>query len=88
MENQFTEIIDKKVFENYQQALIIDVQGDAIQKYVNNQNEFKFESQSSYVEYISNFQKSILLYYILYLLYNILYYKFYLIFLELFYDNY
>ena len=59
MENQFTEIIDKKVFENYQQALIIDVQGDALYKYVNNQNEFKFESQSSYVEYISNCQNFI-----------------------------
>ena len=44
MNNEFNAVIDKKVFENYLQALIIDVEGDALYKYVNKENTFVFES--------------------------------------------
>ena len=59
MNSDFNEIIDKKVFENYLQALIIDVEGDALYKYVNKDNNFSFDSQTSYVEYISSCQNFI-----------------------------
>lgn len=59
MTEQFKEIIDKKIIENYQQALIIDVQNDVLYKYINNNGKFDLDSQSSYVEYISNCQNFI-----------------------------
>ena len=59
MTEQFKEIIDKKIIENYQQALIIDVQSDVLYKYINNNGKFDLDSQSSYVEYISNCQNFI-----------------------------
>ena len=59
MIEEFKSIIDKKILENYQQALIIDVDGDSVYKYINNDGSFELEKQSSYVEYITNCQNFI-----------------------------
>ena len=59
MNNQFLNIINKKILENYQEVLIIDVLDDKIYKYVNNDGNFIFEKESSYVEYFDTCKKFI-----------------------------
>ena len=51
MNSNFMNIINKKILENYQEVLIIDVLEDKIYKYVNNNGNFNFEKESSYIEY-------------------------------------
>ena len=54
MIEEYKKIIDKKILENYLQALIVDVDNDKLYKYVNKDGEFSLESEQSYVEYITN----------------------------------
>ena len=54
MIEEYRNIIDKKIIENYLQALIIDVDNDKLYKYVNVNGEFNLESEQSYVEYITS----------------------------------
>ena len=54
MIEEYKKIIDKKIIENYLQALIIDVDGDKLYKYINKNGSFELDSEQSYVEYITN----------------------------------
>ena len=59
MNNQFLNIINKKILENYQEVLIIDILDDKIYKYVNNDGNFIFKEDSSYVAYFDTCKKFI-----------------------------
>ena len=59
MNDKFLNIINKKIFENYQEVLIIDVLEDKIFKYVNSNGSFTLEKESSYVEYFDTCKKFI-----------------------------
>ena len=54
MMNDFSSIINGSIFSRYEEALIIDVQGDKIYKYINNNGNFVCEHESSYIEYFDN----------------------------------
>lgn len=54
MKEEYKRIIDKKILDNYIQALIIDVDNDKLYKYNNIDGNFTFESEQSYVEFITN----------------------------------
>lgn len=54
MIEEYKKVIDRKIIENYLQALIIDVDNDKLYKYSNNDGVFNLESEQSYVEYITN----------------------------------
>lgn len=51
MMNDYSSVISSSIFSKYEQALIIDVQGDKIYKYVNNNGNFTCDKESSYIEY-------------------------------------
>ena len=51
MMNDYSGVISDSIFSKYEEALIIDVQGDKIYKYVNNNGNFTCEKESSYIEY-------------------------------------
>lgn len=57
MNNKFIDIINKKILENYQEVLIIDVLEDKIYKYINDNGNFNFEKESSYIEYFDACKK-------------------------------
>ena len=54
MMNDYSSIINGSIFSRYEEALIIDVQGDKIYKYTNNNGNFVCERESSYIEYFDN----------------------------------
>ena len=54
MIEEYKNIIDKTILENYLQALIIDTFEDKLYKYVNVNGEFTLEKEQSYVDYITN----------------------------------
>lgn len=54
MINNYSNIIINSIFSRYGEALIIDVQGDKIYKYVNNNGNFVCQSETSYIEYFDN----------------------------------
>ena len=54
MMNDYSSIINGSIFSRYEEALIIDVQGDKIYKYINNNGNFVCERESSYIEYFDN----------------------------------
>ena len=54
MMNDYSNIINGSIFSRYEEALIIDVQGDKIYKYINNNGNFVCERESSYIEYFDN----------------------------------
>lgn len=54
MKEEYKRIIDKQILDNYIQAYVIDVDNDRLYKYVNNAGNFTCESESSYVEFITN----------------------------------
>lgn len=54
MMNDYSNIINGSIFSRYEEALIIDVQGDKIYKYTNNNGNFVCERESSYIEYFDN----------------------------------
>ena len=49
--NDYSGVISSSIFGRYEEALIIDVQGDKIYKYINNDGNFICEKESSYIEY-------------------------------------
>ncbi len=49
--NDYSDVISSSIFGRYEEALIIDVQGDKIYKYINNDGNFICEKESSYIEY-------------------------------------
>lgn len=59
MNNNFMDIINKKILENYQEVLIIDVLEDKIYKYINNNGNFNLDKQNSYIEYFDICKKFI-----------------------------
>ena len=54
MMEEYKNIIDKTILDNYLQALIIDTFEDKLYKYVNINGVFNLEKEESYVEYITN----------------------------------
>lgn len=54
MMNDYSSVISGSIFSRYEEALIIDVQGDKIYKYINNNGNFVCERESSYIEYFDN----------------------------------
>ena len=54
MIEEYKNIIDKTILNNYVGALIIDVQSDKLYKYNNVNNSFNLEKEESYVDYITN----------------------------------
>ena len=52
--NDFQNVIKNKIIENYEQVLIIDVIEDKIYKYININNNFTLQEETSYVEYFGN----------------------------------
>lgn len=54
MMNDYSSVISSSIFSRYEEALIIDVQGDKIYKYTNNNGNFVCERESSYIEYFDN----------------------------------
>jgi len=57
MMNDYSSIINKKILDLYEQALVIDVQDDKIYKYVNSNDNFTCEKVSSYIEYFDECRK-------------------------------
>ena len=55
--NDYSGVINGKIFERYEQALVIDVQDDKIYKYVNTNGNFNCEKISSYIEYFDSCRK-------------------------------
>ena len=53
MNDQYKEIISKKIFDNILQALIIDVDSDTVSKYESVNGDFNATETTSYVEYIT-----------------------------------
>ena len=51
MINDYSNIIGKRIFDKYEQALIIDVRDDKVYKYTNDGNSFVCEKESSYIDY-------------------------------------
>lgn len=54
MIDEYRAIINKKIMDNYEQVLVIDVNEDKIYKYSNNNGNFVCNEGSSYVEYFNN----------------------------------
>ena len=54
MNEEYKTIINKKILDNYEQVLIIDIAEDKIYKYANNNGNFDGDNGSSYAEYINN----------------------------------
>ena len=54
MNEEYKTIINKKILDNYEQVLIIDIAEDKIYKYTNNNGSFDGDNGSSYAEYINN----------------------------------
>ena len=54
MIEEYKNIIDKTILNNYVGALIIDVQSDKLYKYSNVNNAFNLDKEGSYVDYITN----------------------------------
>ena len=54
MNEEYKTIINKKILDNYEQVLIIDIAEDKIYKYANNNGSFDGDNGSSYAEYINN----------------------------------
>ena len=54
MINEYNMIVNKKILNNYEQVLIIDIADDKIYKYVNNNGNFTCNNGSSYAEYINS----------------------------------
>ena len=57
--SDYSVVISDNIFSKYEAALIIDVQGDKIYKYVNNAGHFACEKESSYIEYFDECRKFI-----------------------------
>lgn len=53
MIEEYKTIINKKILDNYEQVLIIDIAEDKIYKYINNNGSFNGDNGSSYAEYIN-----------------------------------
>ena len=60
MIDNYSSVICSSIFSRYEQALIIDVQGDKIYRYVNNNGNFVCEKESSYIEYFDSCRNFIL----------------------------
>ena len=56
MKEEYKRIVDRQILNSYQQALVIDVDNDKLYKYVNVDDNFVAESESSYVDFITNCQ--------------------------------
>lgn len=54
MINEYNMIVNKKILNNYEQVLIVDIADDKIYKYVNNNGNFTCNNGSSYAEYINS----------------------------------
>ena len=59
MTDEYQNLINKKIIEDYEQALIIDIDSDKIYKYENNNGRFIQKSISSYSDYCNNCDKYI-----------------------------
>ena len=54
MIEEYKTIVNKKILDNYEQVLIIDIADDKIYKYVNNSGNFSCNNGTSYAEYIND----------------------------------
>ena len=54
MMNEYKGIINKTIFNSYSEALIIDVMGDKLYRYLIKDNDMTLDSELSYMEYLSN----------------------------------
>lgn len=59
MENNYVDIINRAIIDNYLEALVIDVINDKVYKYVNNNGNFIYNSVSSYNDYFNSCNKLI-----------------------------
>lgn len=59
MMNEYKGIINKSIINSYDEVLVIDVMEDKIFKYLINNNDVFFDSESSYMEYLSDCNKFI-----------------------------
>ena len=54
MIEEYKTIINKKILDNYEQVLVIDIADDKIYKYINNAGNFSCNNGTSYAEYIND----------------------------------
>ena len=53
MMNEYKNIINKTIFNNYEQVLVIDVLADKVYKYLKSNGDFSLSEQTSYVDYFN-----------------------------------